>query len=113
MTADPRRERLRAALDGLWVSEVGTGHAVPLDDILDRLDRAELTTAASPAAVRDRVARYLDLMAEMKIRNARDSMAPGIWETGALTLRQAAEWCRDDSIWDDGEEAGDADQAVE
>lgn len=42
-TPDPRRERLREALDGLYLSEAGTGHAVRLDDVLGRLDAAGLT----------------------------------------------------------------------
>jgi hypothetical protein len=33
---------LRDALDGLWVTEAGTDHAVRLDNILGRLDRAGL-----------------------------------------------------------------------
>src|ERR1044071_7616103 len=50
---DPRRHALREALDGLWLTETGTGFAVTLDDMLARLDKAGLTAVEPSKADND------------------------------------------------------------
>ncbi len=72
-----------------------------------RLNPADAAT--SETAVRERVAAYLERVGESKRRNALDTVAPEFGEIERMALRQAAEWCRDETIWNtEREEARDA-----
>lgn len=51
------------------------------------------------ARERRRVARYLERMAEQKLRNARDSVAPQFRECEAMVLREAVTAIREPSVW--------------
>ena len=48
-----RRHAMREALNGLWLTETGTGYAVALDDMLARLDKAGLTAVPESKADND------------------------------------------------------------
>ena len=48
---------------------------------------------------RHRVAAYLERAGAQKRRNALDSVAPLYGEIEERALREAADWCRDDTIW--------------
>jgi hypothetical protein len=72
-------------------------------DSLAHHPRFRAMVAAVQATERRRVAAYLERGGEQKRINALDSVAPGFGEIEAATLREAAEWCRDDTIWDEGD----------
>lgn len=55
--------------------------------------------------VRERVAACLERAAVHKRRNALDTVAPQFGEIEAATLREAAGWCRDDTIWNGDDDA--------
>jgi hypothetical protein len=99
-------DRLRRQIDNLsWLGLVGWKFGVAQRSVQAWLTAAGQSAILSPnyqppePVGRERIARYLDRAAANQRRTGllADAVTANAWE-------QAARWCRDDTIWDDGDE---------